>query len=79
MSYELIFLVTVMQYTGLKSSLPPNVHLLTVKLLEESSYFSLLVRLEHQFEAHEAPFNETATVSMAVSELCSYNSIHIHA
>lgn len=41
---------------------PPNVHLLTFKLMNDGKY---LIRLEHQFEADEAPLNTPANVSLA--------------
>ena len=46
--------------------LPPNIHLLTLQSLGGGSY---LLRLEHQFEVDEAPWNEAVTISLAVSLL----------
>ena len=43
--------------------LPLNIHLLTLQSLGSGSY---LLRLEHQFEADEAPWNESVTLSLAV-------------
>lgn len=54
----------------LKKQLPVNVHLLTLKILEdEGEYKTYLIRLEHQFEASESPWGETASVSLAVSRM----------
>ena len=52
------------QFTGLTRELPLNVHLLTLQSLGSGSY---LLRLEHQFEIDEAPWNKPVTLSLAVS------------
>ena len=40
-----------MEFSAIKTNLPPNVHLLTLEQLDESD--SVLIRLEHFFEAKE--------------------------
>ena len=52
------------QFTGLTRELPLNVHLLTLQFLGANKY---LIRLEHQFEMDEVPWNEPATLSLSVS------------
>ncbi|XP_071540487.1 lysosomal alpha-mannosidase-like isoform X2 [Panulirus ornatus] len=50
------------KWTGLRTSLPPNVHLLT---LEPWTDGTLLLRLEHMYEAHEsANHSDPVTVSL---------------
>ena len=60
-----------MQFTGLTRELPLNVHLLTLQSLGGGRY---LLRLEHQFEIDEAPWNKPVTLSLAVS---CYGSSHM--
>ena len=50
----------------LQMELPPEVHLLTLELLEPNIY---LLRLEHQFESNDPVYNTTVTVSLKVSSL----------
>ena len=64
--YVLVIMIFVSQFTGLMRELPPNIHLLTLQSLGGGSY---LLRLEHQFEMDEAPWNEAVTISLAVSLL----------
>ena len=52
------------QFTALTRELPPNIHLLTLQSLDDGNF---LLRLEHQFELDEAPWNEAVNVSLAVS------------
>ena len=52
------------QFTALARDLPLNIHLLTLQSLGSGNY---LLRLEHQFEIDEAPWNEAVNVSLAVS------------
>lgn len=59
--------IPLLQYSVLKKEFPPNIHLLTMKLLSEEDGQTLLLRLEHQFEISEAPWNQNANVSLAVS------------
>ena len=67
-----------LQSSYLKTSLPPNVHLLTLKLEEVATdHYTLLVRLEHQCEMDEAPWNEAANVSLAVSDHASPYDRHL--
>ena len=47
-------------------------HLLTLQLLGDGKY---LLRLEHQFEMDEAPWNEPATMSLSVSH--SQRELHV--
>ena len=56
-----------LQGSLMKKELPPNVHLLTLKLFDPSDPATFLLRLEHQFEVSEAPWNHSANVSLAVS------------
>lgn len=60
------------QFTALTRELPYNVHLLTLQSLGNGSY---LLRLEHQFEMDEAPYNEPVTLSLTVSIYLMYNII----
>lgn len=55
-----------MQFSLLKTALPANVHLLTLKLADSTNAQTLLLRLEHQFEVDEAPWDKQASVSLAV-------------
>jgi lysosomal alpha-mannosidase len=50
------------QYSGLARDLPPNVHLLTLERLDHTHH---LLRLEHQFQSNEQPYNNTVTVQLA--------------
>ena len=56
------------QFTGLTKEFPSNIHLLTLQSLGSDSY---LLRLDHQYEADESPFNEPFELSLAVSALSS--------
>ena len=60
----MVVLFPTIQFTALTRELPDNVHLLTLQSLGDGSY---LLRLEHQFEIDEVPFNEPVTLSLAVS------------
>lgn len=44
--------------------LPPNVHVLTLELLESNKY---LLRLEHQFEIDDPILSSNVSVSLNVS------------
>ena len=50
-------------YAGLTEDLPYNVHLLTLQSLGDSGG-NVLLRLEHQFEINEAPYNNTVSVTL---------------
>ena len=57
-------------------SLPTNVHLLTLQFLSPGR---LLLRLEHQFEADEAPWNQTVDIPLAVWEWNNnYTSVSVY-
>ena len=49
-------------FTGMVTELPPNVHLLTLQVWGLNTY---LLRLEHQFEADETPYNQPVDISLA--------------
>ena len=76
MNYNKLFLYPTshIQFTALTRELPLNVHLLTLQSLGGGSY---LLRLEHQFEIDEAPWNDAVNVSLAVSltEFDGYSSL----
>ena len=67
----------IQQFTGLTRELPLNVHLLTLQFLGSGKY---LLRLEHQLEMNETPWNEPVTLSLSVSlnqrdHLCIYTYV----
>ncbi|KAL5505251.1 hypothetical protein EMCRGX_G006653 [Ephydatia muelleri] len=49
-------------YAGLAQSLPPQVHLLTLQLISPKT---LLLRLEHQYQLDEPPYNKSVTISLS--------------
>ena len=51
-----------LNFTGMVTELPPNVHLLTLQVWDPNTY---LLRLEHQFEADETPYNQPVDISLA--------------
>ena len=52
----------VLQGSLMKKELPPNVHLLTLKLFDPSDPDTFLLWLEHQFEVSEAPCNHSTNM-----------------
>lgn len=59
--------VRVFQFSGLQAALPPAVHLLTLAQWDADS---LLLRLEHQFQADEGKVNTLPqTVNLQVGKL----------
>ena len=59
------------QYSGLARDLPPNVHLLPLERLDHTHQ---LLRLEHQFQSNEQPYNNTVAVQLAVSYIIPHTA-----
>lgn len=60
-----------MEYSSLSQALPKNIHLLTLEEWTGNSRDSVLLRLEHIFEAHEDPQGMSEPASLKLENLFS--------
>ena len=51
-----------------------NIRLLTLQLLDSST---ILLRLEHQFQVDEPPYNQEVTVSLDVSLIIQHDWVYL--